>query len=231
MIEGLDEVRVHLDVGMLAALSAHVRLMLAWNEAINLTAIIDPAAIARRHVADSLAAVPVLRDGPSELLVDIGSGAGFPGLPLAVVHPWHVSLADSVGKKAAFLRAAATAMDLGDRVSVRNARAETLERGTWDIVTARAVGSVADLVEIGLPLLRPGGRLVVWKRGDLADELAAGGRAARALGGSDPRWHPHPESVARAADLEGHGVVVVAREGAPPAGYPRDPTTRKRRPW
>lgn len=216
---------------MRSALAAHVRLMLAWNEAINLTAIIDPAAIARRHVADSLAAVPVLRDGPSDRIVDIGSGAGFPGLPLAVVHPWRVTLADSVGKKAAFLRTAVAAMDLENRVSVRTARAETLERGAWDIVTARAVGSVADLVEIGLPLLRPGGRLVVWKRGDLADEFAAADRAARTMGGSDPRWHPHPEAVTRAVDLEGHGVVVVTREGTPPADYPRDPATRKRRPW
>lgn len=222
---------MHLDVSMQTALSVHVRLMLAWNEAINLTAIVDPAAIARRHVADSLAAIPVLRDGPSERLVDIGSGAGFPGLPLAVAQPLQVTLADSVGKKAAFLRTAVAAMDLEDRVAVRNARAEMLERGTWDIVTARAVGSVADLVEIGLPLLRPGGRLVVWKRGDIGDEVAAAGRAAQALGGSDPRWHPHPEAVARAADLEGHGVVVVARIGTPPADYPRDPATRKRRPW
>ncbi len=222
---------MHLDVSMQTALSVHVRLMLAWNEAINLTAIVDPAAIARRHVADSLAAIPVLRDGPSERLVVIGSGAGFPGLPLAVAQPLQVTLADSVGKKAAFLRTAVAAMDLEDRVAVRNARAEMLERGTWDIVTARAVGSVADLVEIGLPLLRPGGRLVVWKRGDIGDEVAAAGRAAQALGGSDPRWHPHPEAVARAADLEGHGVVVVARIGTPPADYPRDPATRKRRPW
>ncbi len=231
MIEALDEAGVHLDLAVRTALSTHVRLMLAWNEAINLTAIIDPAAIAHRHVADSLAAVPVLRDGPSERVLDIGSGAGFPGLPLALAHPWQVTLADSVGKKAAFLSAAAAAMDLQDRVSVRNARAETLERGAWDIVTARAVGSVADLVEIGLPLLRPGGRLAVWKRGDLADEFAGAGRAARALGGSDPRWHPHPEAVTRAADLGGYGVVVVARVGTPPTDYPRDPATRKRRPW
>ncbi len=222
---------MHFDVSMQTALSIQIRLMLAWNEAINLTAIVDRAAIARRHVADSLAAIPVLRDGPSERLVDIGSGAGFPGLPLAVAQPWQVTLADSVGKKAAFLRTAVAAMDLEDRVAVRNARAEMLERGTWDIVTARAVGSVADLVEIGLPLLRPGGRLVVWKRGDIGDEVAAAGRAAHALGGSDPRWHPHPEAVAQAADLEGHGVVVVARIGTPPADYPRDPATRKRRPW
>ncbi|MEO8470326.1 MAG: 16S rRNA (guanine(527)-N(7))-methyltransferase RsmG [Chloroflexota bacterium] len=229
--DALDEVGVHLDGDMRTALSTHVRLMLAWNEAINLTAIIDPAAIARRHIVDSLAAVPVLRDGPSDRLVDIGSGAGFPGLPLAVVQPWQVALADSVGKKAAFLRTAVAVMGLEDRVSVRNARAETLERGMWDIVTARAVGSLSDLVEIGLPLLRPGGRLIIWKRGDLTDEFAAARRASRAMGGSDPRWHPHPEAVTRAADLGGHGVVVVARVGASPTEYPRDPATRKRRPW
>lgn len=205
--------------------------MLAWNAAVNLTAIVDPILIAQRHVADSLAALPVLRDGPSDGLIDIGSGAGFPGLPIAALEPWPVTLVDSVGKKAAFLRAAADVMGLDGRVHVRHARAETLERGSADVVTARAVGSLADLVEIGLPLLRTGGRLVVWKRGDLGDEFAAGGRAARALGGSEPRWHPHPDVMARAADLEGHGVVVVTSVGSPPAGYPRDPATRKRKPW
>lgn len=229
--ESLEFNGVQLGADVRAALAAHVRLMLAWNASVNLTAITDPILIAQRHVADSLAALPVLRNGPTDGLIDIGSGAGFPGLPIAAVVPWPVTVVDSVGKKAAFLRAVADVMGLGDRVDVRNARAETLERASADIVTARAVGSLADLIEVGLPLLRPGGRLVAWKRGDIREEIAAAGRAARALGGSVPRWQPHPAPVTQAADLPGHGVVVVTRVGNPPAGYPRDPATRKRRPW
>lgn len=221
------------DVGEAAqlALAAHVRLMLAWNDAINLTAITDPVQIVRRHIADSLAPLPVLREGFIERLIDIGSGAGYPGLPIAAVEPWQVTLVESIGKKAAFLRAAVSAMDLDHRVHIGNARAETIEPASADVVTARAVGSLADLVEVGLPLLRPGGRLVAWKRGELGAELAAAGRAAEALGGSAPRWHPHPEAIARAADLAGHGVIVVVSVDRPPAGFPRDPATRQRRPW
>ena len=98
-------------------------------------------------------------------------------------------------------------------------------------MTARAVGSLATLVEIGLPLLAEGGRLLVWKRGDLAAEMAAAGRAAAALGGSVPAWHPHPAALATAATLEGHGIVVVRKVTPTPPGYPRDPAARARREW
>ncbi len=200
--------------------------------AINLTAIDDPEGMARLHVADSLAAIPVLREGRHDRLVDLGSGAGFPGLPLAAaLAGMRVMLVESVGKKASFLQAVAGATGLSDRVTVQTARAEALAPGQWDVVTARAVGTLADLVELGLPLLAEGGRLIAWKRGDLAAELAAAGRAARALGGSVPRWHPHSAIVAQAGRLVGHGVVVVEKLAATPGGFPRDPAARKRRPW
>lgn len=210
----------------------HVRLLLAWNPAINLTAITEPEAIAARHVADSLAALPILSARQPGTILDLGSGGGFPGIPLAATLPsTGVTLVESVGKKAGFLRAVVRALAIDDRVSVANARAESLVPGHWEVVTARAVATLATLVEMALPLLDEGGRLVAWKRGDLAVEMAAAGRAAAAMGGSVPAWHPHPEALAAAAQLGGHGVVVVRKVAPTPGGYPRDPAARARRPW
>jgi len=216
-----------------AAIEGHVRLLLAWNRAINLTAITEPVAVARLHVADSLAALAILRGGPHAMLVDIGSGGGFPGLPLAAALPGtRALLIDSVGKKAAFLEAVRHAVGLADRVGVATARAEALPPAGpagsgWDVVTARAVGGLAELVEVALPLLPEGGRLIAWKRGDLDEELAAGHRAAQALGGGEPAVHPVPSDL----ELPGHVLVVVAKAAPTPAGYPRDPVVRRRRPW
>lgn len=210
----------------------HLRLLTAWNGAINLTAIVEPGAMARLHVADSLAAVPFIAAGPHATLLDLGTGAGFPGIPLAAwFTSMRVTLVESVAKKAAFLQVVIEATDLGDRVAVDHRRAEAVAPGQWDIVTARAVGSVAELVELGLPLLAIGGRLLAWKRGDVASELEAATRAARALGGTAPRWVAHPASIARAANLVGHGVVAVTKARPTPTGLPRDPAARKHRPW
>ena len=232
VIEALAAIEVAVEGPARTAIDDHVRLLLAWNPAINLTAITDPAAIARLHVADSLGAVPVVRSGPHATLLDLGSGGGFPGIPIAaVLTSARVTLVDSIRKKAAFLEAAATATGLADRVTVASVRAETLGPGLWDVVLARAVGALADLVEVALPLLAPGGRLVAWKRGELTAELSAAGRAGRAIGGSAPSWHPHPDGLVRMAGLAGHGVVVVHKIGASPPGYPRDRAARLRQPW
>lgn len=228
----LAALSVDLDPAARAAIDGQVRLLLAWNAAINLTAITELAAVARLHVADSLAALVVLRAGPHATVLDLGSGGGFPGLPLAAALPaTRVLLVESVAKKAAFLEAARRAVGLADRVSVATTRMESLrpagQDAGWDIVTARAVGALDELVELSLPVLAIGGRLVAWKRGDLTEELGAGSRAAAALGGSAPQVHRVPE----AAGLEGHLLVVVRKDRPTPVAYPRDRAARKRRPW
>ena len=231
---------IELAAGVRAAIDGHVRLLLAWNAAINLTAITDPADVARRHVADSLAAFDVIRGGSHASLLDLGSGGGFPGLPLAAALPaTRVLLVDSTAKKAAYLDAVRQAVGLADRVAIAAIRAEALAQGGAagkpgagqgagrDVVTARAVGPLDDLVELALPLLAVGGRLVAWKRGDLAGELDAAGRAGAALGGGEAVVHAVPDALG----LAGHVLVVVRKEGPTPAGFPRDPAARKRRPW
>jgi 16S rRNA (guanine527-N7)-methyltransferase len=155
-------------------------------------------------------------------------------LPLAAALPaTRVLLVDATAKKAAFLDAARGAVGLSGRVDVAARRAEALRPDAagpgsgWDVVTARAVGSLADLVELAMPILATGGRLVAWKRGDLAVELEAARRAASVLGAGEPLVQPVPEAL----DLAGHVLVVIRKEAPTPAGYPRDPAARKRRPW
>lgn len=229
---GLAEIGLDLSSVARTAIDDHVRLMLAWTAAINLTAIRDPAAVARAHVLDSLTAVAPLRARGIRRILDLGSGAGYPGLPLAFVLPAdRVLLVEPVGKKARFLETAVSATGVAERVGVVAARAEALaadpaHRGRWPAITARAVASLADLVELSFPLLAPGGVLVAWKRGDLVAEVAAAQRAIEALGGGSVA------SVAgRATGLEDHRLVFITPRGRVPSVYPRDPAARKRRPW
>ena len=199
---------------------------------INLTAIREPAAVATAHVVDSLSAVPVLRERAADRILDLGSGGGFPGLPIAAACPARPSTwSEPIGKKAGFLRTVVEATGLAERVTVRARRAEALaadraRRGSWSVVIARAVASTADLVELAFPLLGRGGVLIAWKRGDLDAELGAARRAVDALGGGTVEVR----DVAL-ADLPGHRLVVATRRGDVPAAYPRDPAARRRRPW
>jgi len=242
----------------------HARLLREWGAAINLTAIREPSQVARRHVCDSLSAVPrlarLVRPGAS--LLDVGSGAGYPGLPLAAALPLgRVGLLDSVGKKARFLAVAATVVHgalvtpgagelHGEAVGQGGGDGTTAEapvplieaiaeraedlaedpehRGAWDIVTARAVGSLAEVLELAMPLTREGGIVVAWKReeehGGLRAELRDAGSIIRATGGGRPEV-----VVVEAAGLPGHRLVIVSKERPTPASYPRPTGVRRRR--
>jgi 16S rRNA (guanine(527)-N(7))-methyltransferase RsmG len=197
---------------------------------------------------DSLVGLDVLRRRAIDRFVDLGSGGGFPGLPLAAASGARALLVDSIAKKTRFLEAAVEAVGLGGRVGVATRRGEDLardrdERGRWPAVTARAVASLADLVELALPLLHPGGVLLAWKSGypsdaaGLGGELAAAHAALAAVGDGSITVGPAVGDVAgtRAAAVESiadHRIVVVERGRRPIADeWPRDPAARKRRPW
>ena len=229
---GLSALALELTPEARTAIDGHARLLLAWTTAINLTAIREPAAIAVGHVVDSLAALPVLRDRGIDRSIDLGSGGGYPGIPLAAALPSaRTLLLEPIAKKARFLTVVAAATGLADTVEAAAVRAEALatdprHRGRWPAVTARAVASLADLVELAFPLLAPGGCLVAWKRGDLEAELEAADRAVVALGGGSLEVRP-----VAVPGLDGHRLVIATAAGGSPAAYPRDPATRKRRPW
>jgi 16S rRNA (guanine527-N7)-methyltransferase len=216
------------------SIAGHLRLLLAWTAAINLTSIRDPERAVVGHVLDSLAAVPLLRSAGVRRLVDLGSGGGYPGLPLALALPAERALlVDSIAKKTAFLEAATRAAGVAGRVAVATARAETLaadrrHRERWPAVTARAVAALPDLVELAFPLLAPGGLLVAWKRADLDDERGRALPAIAALGGGALEVVPVPGDI---GGLEDHVLVAVRKTGRTGPGWPRPPAERKRRPW
>jgi 16S rRNA (guanine527-N7)-methyltransferase len=167
--EGL--VRLGLEATLDAPLLAYLALLQKWNAAYNLTAIREPEQMLGLHLLDSLSILPQV-DG--ERLVDIGSGAGLPGIPLAIARPQlAVSLVEPVGKKARFLREVVRQLRLTN-VRVFDCRAEQVdEPATYDCLSARALGSLAQLIAFGGHLLRPGGRLLAMKGQWPAEELAA----------------------------------------------------------
>lgn len=212
----------------------HLRLLLAWTAAVNLTSIRDPEAAVVGHVLDSLAAVPLLRAAGVRRLLDIGSGGGYPGLPLALALPAERALlVDSIVKKATFLAVAVRAAGAADRLTVAAARAESLaadrsHRQRWPSVTARAVAALPELVELAFPLLAPGGLLVAWKRVGTHRELARASEAIAALGGGSLYVEPPLGAIPELAE---HVLVAIRKDGRTGPGWPRPPAERKRRPW
>ncbi len=162
------------------------RELLEWNARFNLTAITDPGEILVKHFLDSLSLLSVY-DWEQAAVLDIGAGAGFPGLPLKIVRPlWRVVLLEATGKKVTFLRHMIETLQLQGVEAVQG-RAEELAhqpnyRGKFDMVTARAVASLPTLLEYAAPFCRVGGAMIFPKKGELADELTRGKKAATQLG-------------------------------------------------
>jgi 16S rRNA (guanine527-N7)-methyltransferase len=164
------------------AIAAHLSIVYTANETMNLTRIGREDAVAL-HVLDSLSGLEEMSGSPAGPWVDIGSGAGFPGVPLAVASGRHVDLLESVGRKAAFLECVVAELRLD--ATVRGCRAEDAAGrtpGLYAAVAARAVSELPALVELASPLLMRGGRLVCWKGDPSEDELERGRRAAAKTG-------------------------------------------------
>ncbi len=162
IVAGLRALDIEAPVEAADSLAAYLALLAEWNRAYNLTAVRDPDEMVQRHILDSAAALPYLH---GTHMLDAGSGAGLPGLVLAILAPltqW--VLAESTGKKARFLAHALRALGLGDRVSVHAGRVEAYpaEAG-FDTVTARALADLPQLAKWLAPLLAPGGRIVALK--------------------------------------------------------------------
>jgi len=204
------------------------------NTSVNLTAITDPAAIATKHVLDSLTALAVREWSGRERVVDVGSGAGFPGLALRIALPGSsAALVESVTKKGNWLREISATLGL-DRVVVHNVRAEVLgadaaHRAAYDVGTARAVSSLADCIEYLVPLLAVGGDAIVWK-GKVDEELPAASRAAAELG-AEIVSVTSTSSLGVGELLPGRHLIVVRKVGNTPRRFPRSSQEMRRRPW
>jgi 16S rRNA (guanine527-N7)-methyltransferase len=216
---------VTLDAEQIAAFGRYRELLVEWNARINLTAITEPGAIVTRHFLDSLSvalAVPEdLRKGETRA-IDVGSGAGFPGLALAIAFPaWRVTVLEATGKKVKFLEHVASALRLRNARPLAG-RAEVLahdkeERGRYDLVMARALAPLPTLLEYCQPFARAGGLSIAQKKGELTQELAVGRAAAALLGG-----HMEDPLPVTAPGLEdGRCLVIVRQERLSLPLYPR----------
>jgi 16S rRNA (guanine527-N7)-methyltransferase len=186
---------------------------------VSVTAVRDPAAAWERHVLDSLAALPLVRAPPARP-IDVGSGGGAPGIPLAVALGVPVTLLEATGTKARFLRDVVA--DLGLACPIAHARSEELARGAgrdaYDLALARALAPPPVALELCLPLVRPGGYLVLW----------AGAVDRAVLDGVAAQLAARVEGIAPAGGTR--TLALVAKTGATPERFPRRPGMAGKRP-
>ncbi len=204
--------------------------LLDWNARFNLTAITDPDEILFKHFLDSLSLLAVY-DKPQARVLDIGAGAGFPGIPLKILRPqWKIVLLEATGKKVTFLQHVIETLHLRGIKAVHG-RAEELGRqqqyrASFDLVTARAVASLSTLLEYAAPFCRVGGRIVFPKKGDLAEELAQGKHAASQLGAVFKT-----DSTVTLPGLEDGRRLLVWQQIKPcPAEFPRSGSVMAKKP-
>ena len=201
------------------SLLRYAELLVEKNRVMNLTAITDPADIARLHFLDS-AALLTLTDLRGKTLVDVGTGAGFPGLPLRILEPSaQVTLLDSLGKRITFLQEVCTELGLAD-VACIHGRAEEFcvqHRETFDAAVSRAVASLPILAELCLPLVKTGGVFIAMKSVDSGAELDGAGRAVSILGGRIAAVRDYTIPGTQIV----HRAVLIEKVQPTPPKYPR----------
>lgn len=209
-----------------AAFSNYCALLLDWNNRMNLTAILEPSEIVQKHFADSLLPAGLLPQGAR--VIDVGTGAGFPGVPLRILRPdLKLTLLDSLKKRVGFLNALCGGLGLGD-VTILHARAEDggrdpALRGAFDIALSRAVAPCPVLLELTVPFLRAGGLSLMYKGPQAQAELAGAGRALRLLN-CRARLEAFP------APWGERFIILAEKLGETPAAYPRKAGTPSKSP-
>jgi 16S rRNA (guanine527-N7)-methyltransferase len=228
LIDGAGALGLALTTIHIAQFAQYYTELAIWNQRINLTAITDASQVVERHFLDSLScffAFPKVTAGLN--LIDVGTGAGFPGMPLKIVRPeLELALLEAVGKKAGFLRHIVSILGLS-KAQIVVARAEeagrqATHREAYDLAVCRAVAEMAVLAEYCLPLIKIGGRFIAPKKTGIDQEIEAAGYAIEVLGG-------HLEPPVYLADGE-RQLVVVEKIKQTPTTYPRRPGMPAKRP-
>ena len=215
---------IHLTGRQVVALMTFERELLTWNEKYNLTAIRDAEGIRTRHFLDSFSCVLAWKENPPRRLIDIGTGAGFPGIPLKIMYPsMRLTLVDSVGKKVNFCRHLVDILKL-DATEVITARAEELGRNpahreAYDWAVSRAVANLPVLIEYLLPFVQVGGVMLAQKGQSGLAETHKAEKGLQILGGRTRQLLP----VTLPGVVEERLLVVVDKVAATPPLYPRKP--------
>ena len=216
------EAQIPLTAEQIAQFGVYNKLLVEWNERMNLTALTAPADVAVKHIIDSLTAYDAALFDAAESLIDVGTGAGLPGIPLAVYAPHiEVTLMDALAKRVRFLTEVTRAMGLTHTRCI-HARAEEAarqkeHRARYDIAVSRAVARMTVLLEYTLPFVRVGGSVLALKGRAYAEEAEEGKHAAQILGGG--------AIAARPVQLPGlddvRAILSVVKERPTPKTYPR----------
>ena len=233
--QGAQQFGINISDQQLSDFKIYSAELTIWNNITNLTAIRDEPDVQRKHFLDSISIVPIITDliscGKRVSVIDVGSGAGFPGLPLKILFPHiNLSLLESNGKQVSFLNHICDKLGFDD-VKIYNQRAEVLAhnesiRETFDLILSRAVGNLRVLSEIALPFCIVGGKVVLHKGPNISNELEESRYSVGLMGGrvSNVEQLTLPE-----LDLNGT-VVVIDKIKSSPVKYPRRPGIPQKRP-
>ena len=206
----------------------YMNLLLEWNEKINLTAIIEPREVILKHFVDSLTIAKYIKE--NEKLIDVGTGAGFPGIPLSIVKEnTDIVLLDSLNKRINFLEEVKENLKL-ENITTIHGRAEEFgknkkERETYDIATSRAVAPLNILLEYLLPLVKVGGKAICMK-GSNIEEIENAKNALEILGGKIEKIE---EITLPNSDIK-RNIIIVKKVKNTPSKYPRKPGTPSKEP-
>jgi len=225
-LDAVDAMDIAFDRGDLDRLGRYLAMLLDTNRQFNLTAVTDPETAWTRHIFDSLTLLPFIATTGATSIIDIGSGGGLPGIPLAIACPdVRITLLEATGKKARFLDEVVRALGL-DHVTVLNERAETaahdrdMHRAMYDLVIARAVGPLPVLLELTVPFAKEHGYVLAIKGERAPDEIEQSRDALHRLHSHVTDTHETPTST----------IVIIEKMRKTPRIYPRRPGEPKRSP-
>jgi 16S rRNA (guanine527-N7)-methyltransferase len=239
LIQGCEVLGIELSQEQIAQFEGYCQLLREWNQKINLTAIDDYEGVQTKHFLDSLVALPLIGEEQSQAIsqlaplraIDVGAGAGFPGLPLKIAWPsLDLTLLDGTGKKIRFMETVVAELGLTG-VKLVQGRAEEIAhqedfRGQYDLVLARAVARLNTLAEYLLPFGRLDGLVVIYKGPGAAQEFVEAGKAIQTLGGETVRFAP-----VRVPFLdEERRVLLIRKVRKTPGTYPRQQGLPRKQP-
>lgn len=229
MQEKSMDLEISFSVEQLEKFYKYMELLIEWNEKINLTAITEPKEIILKHFIDSITILNEIKEGSK--LVDVGTGAGFPGIPLAIMNSKiKITLVDSLNKRLIFLQEVIKELKL-ENVEIIHARAEEFGqnkeyRESFDIATSRAVANLSTLSEYLLPLVKLDGKCISMKASEATEEIKQAEKAIEILGGVIEKIEEFnlPQSNI------GRTIIIVNKKKRTPTKYPRKPGTPSKEP-